>query len=134
MKDAATGQFIKGNQAYRRRQVKERAKGITTLDPRRCASWISPFVTNGAAHGLELLQRFADPALSRLVGNAADAHTVYRALLHLAANGDTEALKESRAWLREYRSCLSTLSALSGDGVAADDGADAPWIDAEVKA
>lgn len=129
MQDAKTGRFVPGNRAYRRRQVRERAKGIATLDPKRCASWLKPFVDGGATHGLELLQRFTDPALTKLVGNVADAHTVYRALLHLAAQGDTEALKESRAWLREYRSCLSTLSALSGGGHAGADGADdAPWV------
>jgi hypothetical protein len=108
--------------------VKERAQGIATLDPKRCASWLRPFVEGGAAYGLDLLGRFADPALARLVGDTADARTVYRALLHLAAQGDTEALKEARAWLREHRACLSTLAALAGATPAADDGADAPWL------
>jgi len=131
MKDAKTGRFLPGNRAYRRRQVRERAKGITTLDPKRVASWLTPFVAGGAEHGLELLQRFPDPALARLVGNAADAHTVYRALLHLAAQGDSQALGEARAWLREYRSCLATLSALSAGGHTDPDGSDAPWLEAK---
>lgn len=131
MKDATTGRFLPGNRAYRRRQVKERARGIATLDPKRCASWLRPFVEGGASYGCDLLQRFPDPALARLVGDTADARTVYRALLHLAAQGDTEALKEARAWLREHRSCLSTLSALSGDGRAADGDEAAPWVTSE---
>jgi hypothetical protein len=127
IQDASTGRFVKGNRAYRRRQVKERSKGIATLDPKRCASWLSPFVVGGAEYGCDLLRRFPDPALARLVGDTADARTVYRALLHLAAQGDTEALKEARAWLREHRACLATLSALSGTGANADDASDAPW-------
>ena len=126
-----THRFGEGNQAWRRREVKRRARGITTLDPARCDSWISPFVREGASHGVELLGRFADPALSRLVGSTADALTVFRALLCLAAQGDTEALKESRAWLREYRSCLSTLSALSAGGHTEDGADDAPWLETE---
>lgn len=129
LNDPVTGRFTNPTLAARRRWLKKQTKGVTTLDPKRCASWLSPHVVDGAAHGLDLLQRFPDPALSRLVGNAADAHAVYRALLHLASSaGDTEALKESRQWLKEYRACLSTLSALSGGGHANDDDANDPLI------
>jgi hypothetical protein len=130
MHDPKTGRFVPGNRAARRRQVKARAKGISTLDPNRCASWLRPFVADGASYGVELLQRFSDPVLAKLVGDTADARTVYRALLHLAAQGDTEALKEARAWLREHRACISTLAALVkgiDDGHTAD-GDEAPWL------
>jgi hypothetical protein len=82
---------------------------------------------------MELLRRFPDPALAKLIGDTADARTVYRALLHLAAQKDgvdTDLLREARAFLREHRACLSTLSALSGSGIAPDDD-DAPWIAGE---
>jgi hypothetical protein len=115
-RDATTGRFLPGNRGYRRRMVKAKAKGITTLDPSRVDAWLAPFVKDGAAYGVELMRRVqGDPALLRLAGDVADAHTVYRALLALAAKGDTEALRESRAWLREHRSALATLSSLADE-------------------
>ena len=108
-----TGLFVKGNRAYRRRALKSKATGIATLDPARCASWLSPYVLDGRHYGMTLLQRFPDPALARLVGATCDAHVMYRALLGLAATGDKDALSESRAWLREHRACLRELSALA---------------------
>lgn len=132
MQDAKTGRFVKGNRAYRRRMVKEKAKGIHTLNPARCDAWLRPFVEEGAAYGVDLLQRIAgDPVLARLAGDVADAHTVYRALLALAAKGDAEALRESRAWLREHRAALATLSGLVAE--AAKDGGDGSEDDFVVK-
>lgn len=120
--DPKTGRFLPGNRAHRRRQVKEKARGISTLNPERCQSWLSPHVRDGAVYGIELLRRFPDPALARLAGDVADAHTVYRALLALGAQGDVEALREARAWLREHRSALATLSGLASEsGAVADD-------------
>lgn len=121
IKDAKTGRFLPGNRAHRRRRLKAKAKGITTLNPATCESWLAPHVTEGAAYGLELLARVEhDPVLARLAGDVADAHTVYRALLALAAKGDMDAFKEARAWLREHRSALATLAGLAkadpGDG------------------
>ena len=108
-----TTRFAKGNQAYRRRMVKAKAEGIATLDPARCASWLSPFVRDGRDYAMQLVGRYPDAALARLVGATADAHCMYRALLGLAATGDKDALSESRAWLREHRACLRELAALA---------------------
>lgn len=117
IKDAKTGRFLKGNQAHRRRQVKEKAKGISTLNPERCASWMRPFVEGGGKYALALLTRIgSDDVLARLAGDVADAHTVFRALIALGAKGDAEALREARHWLREHRSALTTLVKLAGDG------------------
>jgi hypothetical protein len=111
-----TGRFVVGNRAARRRQVKTRAKGIATLNPATVPSWLSPYVTDGVALAGELAQRFPDdPALRPLIGATVDAWVVFRALLALGAQGDGEALKESRAWLREHRAALATLSGLAGE-------------------
>lgn len=129
--DPKTGRFLPGNRAHRRRAVKEKAKGISTLNPERCQSWLSPHVRDGAAYGIELLRRFPDPALARLAGDVADSHTVYRALLALGAQGDVEALREARAWLREHRSALATLSGLASERTGSAD-EDRFYVDAEV--
>jgi hypothetical protein len=114
--DPTTGRFQKGNRAYRRRQLKERARGIATLNPKACPSWLSPFVAEGARLAAELSQRFPDDAALRpLIGAAVDAWVLYRALLALGAQGDGEALKESRAWMREHRSLLATISGMAGE-------------------
>lgn len=115
IKDAKTGRFVKGNHAYRRRVLKRKARGIVTLDPASCAAWLRPHVVDGASYGMDLIGRFSDPVLARLAGNVADAHTVYRALLAQGVGGDVEALREARAWFREHRSGLATLSALAGE-------------------
>src|SRR5262249_11530622 len=114
MKDAKTSRFLPGNRAYRRRQVKERAKGISTLNPRACPSWLSPYVADGAELATELVERFPDdPAPRPLIGATVDAWPASRAPLGLGAAGDRETLKEARAWLRKHRSALATLAALA---------------------
>ncbi len=123
-----TTRFGKGNRAWRRRALKVRQEGIAGLDPARCASWLSPFVKDGRAYALTLMSRFPDPALARLVGATCDASVMYRALLQLAAQGDKDALGESRAWLREHRACLRELAALAGMVSSEADGADVPWM------
>ena len=121
--DPVTGRITDGREARRRRTVKARAKGVSTLNPERCEPWLAPHVRAGAAHGVELLGRFTDPALGALVGATADAHTVFRALLSQGAAGDAKALTEAKAWLREYRACMRELAALAGlvSGRADDD-------------
>ncbi len=114
LNDPVTGRFTDPKAAARRRWLKRRAEGVATLDPARCVSWLSPYVKDGGAYGAELLARFNDPALARLVGATADAHTVFRGLLALGAAGDPKALVEARAWLREHRACLRELSVLAG--------------------
>lgn len=121
MHDPKTGRFVKGNRGYRRRMVKAKAAGITTLNPERCDAWLRPFVEGGAAYGVELMRRVAgDPALVRFAGDVADAHTVYRALLALAAKGDMTALKEARAWLAQHRAGLATLAGLADESSDVD--------------
>lgn len=114
VRDPLTGRFLKGNGAARRRSLRAAAKGIHTLNPAACPSWIAPFARLGAAYALELAATLpAHPALGALVGDAADARAVFRGLLALAAQGDTEALKEARAWLREHRALVATIAALA---------------------
>lgn len=115
-----TGRFVPGNRAYRRRALARRIRGVATLDPGRCQSWLTPHVREGAQYAMELAGRFTDPALTRLVGDTADAHTIYRALLALGAAGDAKALTEARAWLREHRSCLRELAALAAVAAEAE--------------
>lgn len=133
MKDPKTGRFVVGNRAHRRRSLKAKSKGISTLNPERCESWLRPHVASGAAYGMVLAERFPDDALARLVGATADADTVYRALLALAAQGDGQALKEARGWLREHRACLRELATLAEVAGAAhgpvDPLAGAPTVD-----
>jgi hypothetical protein len=123
MNDKITGRFVKGNGAHRRRQLRERARGIATLNPKHVPSWMSPHVAAGVSMLGELVQRYPDDAgLRGVIGATVDAWTVYRTLLTLGAAGDPAALKESRAWLREYRSLTITLSALAGELSAHRDG------------
>lgn len=121
IKDKKTGRFVVGNRAYRRRVLKSKAQGITTLNPSSCAAWLRPHVEGGRSYGMELLARFPDPATARLVGDIADAHTVYRGLLAQAAQGDTEALREARAWMTAHRTALATLAGLAGESTSQDD-------------
>jgi hypothetical protein len=120
IQDAATGRFLKGNRAYRRRQLKARAEGISTLNPARVPTWLRPFVEMGSAYTVALLGMLKDrPALFALAGDVADSHVMYRALLQLALDADLKdrasMLTEARGWLREHRTGLATLSALAGD-------------------
>lgn len=124
MNDPKTGRFVAGNRAHRRRMLKRKAEGIATLDPAHCEPWLRPHVEAGKSYAAKLLTRVQhDPALLELAGAVADAHTVYRALLNLAAHGDMKALEEARAWLREHRAALATLSGLANEssGTTADD-------------
>lgn len=112
-RDPGTGRFTAGNRAAQRRARVTRVRGVATLDPARCESWLAPHVRHGLAYAVALAERFPDPALARLVGDTSDAHVIYRALLALGAAGDAKALTEARAWLREHRSCLRELTALA---------------------
>lgn len=117
VRDPETGRWAKGNRAWRRRVVKAHAAQLAALDPRTCAAWLRPHVEDGAEYACELAMRFSDPALARLVLDTAAARVAYNALLGLAGQGDGEALKEARAWLREHRACLTTLTALAASTV-----------------
>lgn len=116
------GRFVKGNAAGKLRAAKAmaRTRGVMTLNPTKCAAWLAPHVRDGQGYGVDLIKRVPDPVLARLAGDVADARAVYRALLGVAASEDTdaseriEALREARAWLREHRASLATLSALAG--------------------
>jgi hypothetical protein len=120
MQDAATGRFVKGNRAHRRRQLKVRAEGISTLNPAKVPTWMRPHVETGAPYTCALLGMLeGKPALFPLAGDCSDAHVMYRALLALALDADPKdrgsLLSEARGWLREHRTALATLSALAGD-------------------
>lgn len=113
VQDVKTGRFLKGNQAGRRKRLKNKARGIHTLNPAKCESWLQPHVEAGLQHGLDLLARFTDPILAPLAGVAADALIVYRGLIALGASGDHIALREARAWAKEYRGYVRELCALA---------------------
>jgi hypothetical protein len=107
------GRFVKGNTAARRKRLKTKAKGIHTINPAKCESWLQPHVAAGVQHGLDLLARFTDPILAPLAGIAADSLIVYRGLIALGAQGDHIALREARAWAKEYRGYVRELCALA---------------------
>jgi len=120
MNDPATGRFLPGNRAHRRRQLAKRAEGIATLNPATSPTWLRPYIERGRPYVVALLGMLGDrPALHPLAGDCADAHVVYRATLGLAlAAEDPKAraalMGEARGWLREHRTALATLSALAG--------------------
>ncbi len=113
IQDKATGRFVAGNQAARRKRLKAKAEGVHTLNPERCEAWLRPFVELGVKHGLDLVNRFSDPILLPLAGATADALIVYKGLIALGAAGDAMALREARAWLKEYKGCVRELCALA---------------------
>lgn len=115
-RDPSTGRFLPANRAARRRTLKRQARGLHTLNPAACASWLAPSVKLAARYAVDLAATLPDhPALVALAGDAADARAVYRGLLALGAQGDTEALKEARGWLREHRASLATLAGLADE-------------------
>jgi hypothetical protein len=113
IQDAKTGKFIKGNQAARRRRLKEKADNLQTLNPAKCESWLQPYATASVKHGLDLIDRFSDPILAPLAGATADALSFFRGFAALAAAGDIVAVGHARAWLKEYRGCVRELCALA---------------------
>ena len=118
--DAKTGRFVKGNRAYRRRQLHARVEGISTLNPAKVPTWLRPYVEAGRPYTVALLGMLdGKPALHALAGDCADAHCVYRATLGLAlaeenAKDRAALMSEARGWLREHRTALATLAALAG--------------------
>lgn len=124
VRDPKTGRFVKGNRAWRRRQAKRTA--LAVLSPRTAPVWLRPHVDDGSRYHLQLQARFPDPALSRLVADAAAAHVVSTALLSLGASGDAKALSEARSWLREHRATIRELSALASLATHASAPTD-PW-------
>ena len=134
MQDAKTGRFLKGNRAHRRRQLKSRADGLSTLNPARVPSWMRPHVEQGASYIVALLGMLEKkPALHPLAGDVADAHAMYRALMTLALAAEhvkdrMALLTEARGWLREHRTSLATLSALAGDMKLPTPDDATPWL------
>lgn len=134
------GRFVPGNSANRHKQAKAMAKrgGVMTINPAKCAAWLAPHVKDGQGYAVDLIKRVPDPVLARLAGDVADARAVYRALLALAAeetqdaSARLDALREARAWMREHRTGLATLSALAGAKPAGGD-ADPFYVDEEPK-
>jgi hypothetical protein len=112
--------FGKGNQAWRLRQLKQRAEGIATLNPSKVPTWMRPHVEHGAPYIGDLVALLADkPVLHPLAGDCADAHVVYRALLTLALSAEdpkvlATLLGEARGWLKDHRAALATLCSLAG--------------------
>jgi|HubBroStandDraft_5_1064220.scaffolds.fasta_scaffold354071_2 hypothetical protein len=129
-----TTRFGKGNQAWRLRQLKDRADGLSTLNPARCPSWMRPHVEQGASYIVALLGMLEKkPALHPLAGDVADAHAMYRAMVTLALAAEhvkdrMAMLSEARGWLREHRTSLATLSALAGDMKLPTPEDATPWL------
>lgn len=122
-RDVQSGRFVPG----KRTVLKTKAKGITTLAPIACPDWLQPHIEEGAEYALALLERCqGDRVLARLAGDTADAHAVYRGYVALAVQGDMEAAREARAWLREHRSCLATFSALANEIKQPSE--EVPWL------
>jgi hypothetical protein len=115
--DPATGRFVAGNRAQRRRQIKACAKGFTTLDPSKCDPWLRPFVALAIEQATDMIEALPvqSTALSALAADVATARAVYLGLLQLGATGDPKALDESKGWLREYRQGLLALKGMAND-------------------
>jgi hypothetical protein len=55
-----TTRFGKGNQAWRLRQLKQRAAGIATLNPAKVPTWMKPHVELGQPYIGDLVALLAD--------------------------------------------------------------------------
>lgn len=113
--------FAKGNLAWRLRQAEQlKQTGIATMNPANAPPWLRPHIELGAPYIAALYALLAGKeALHPLAGDTADAHVMYRACLALAVSAETAKersamMAEARGWLREHRTALGTLSALSG--------------------
>jgi hypothetical protein len=115
--EARTGRFAKGNRAAKRRTMKASAPIIVGLDPDNCEPWLRPFAKLAGEHAAALVgeMRIESNTLSGLAIDTAAAMAIYRGLLSLGAQGDRKALAEARAWLRETRQNIITLTSLVGD-------------------
>lgn len=128
IKDARTGRFLPGNNAWRRRQAKALAQlDLAGLNPATCEPWMRPFAEMAIEHASNIAGELgvASAMLSGLACDTAAACAVFRALLKLGSEGDKKALKEARAWMREHRLNVIALKAL-----AADEGGRRPSADA----
>lgn len=131
VRDPITKRFAPGNQAAAGRSLRRAAReqALLGLDPASVDPWMAPFVVHAQRYAGELvasLPRQA-PALNALAGDAATAAAVYRGLLALGTSNGPDApaaLREARAWLREHRQSLATLSALAGREPAGDSNPD----------
>lgn len=135
VRDAVTGRFVKGNRASKARTAKRLAKesALLGLDPTKVAPWLAPLVGHAQRYAAQLSATIPQtPALGALAGDAATAEAVYRGLLALATTGETidvSILSEARAWLREHRTVVATLSALARQETPTTGGeAAAPWL------
>ena len=113
--EKVTGRFAKGNAAAKRRTVKAAAPIIVGLDPEQCEPWLAPFARLAGEHAANLVGELGIDSniLSGLAIDTAAAMAIYRGLLSLGAKGDTKALSEARAWLREARQNVITLASLA---------------------
>jgi hypothetical protein len=114
--EPVTGRFTRGNRAAQRRAVKASAPIIVGLDPSKCEPWLAPFAHLAGEHAANLIGELgvSSNTLSGLAIDTAAAMAVYRGLLSLGASGDRKALAEARAWLREARQNVITLTSLVG--------------------
>lgn len=130
-KDAATGRFLPKNQAARLRALKRGPK-LATLNPAMCAEWARPAVQLAQREASALVTEVGaegSPSLMAFAEDAATAVAMHRAFLAIALAPDadpatkTDALHESRQWLRERRQSLLSLRAEARAGVPVrDDG------------
>lgn len=114
--EPGTGRFVAGNRSARRRAVKAAAPVIVGLDPTTCDPWLAPFAKLAGEHAAAMITELGieSNTLSGLAIDTAAAMAVYRGLLSLGAAGDRKALAEARAWLREARQNVITLTSLHG--------------------
>lgn len=121
-RDPLTKRFVVGNRAAAGRELRKAAReqALLGLDPAKVDPWMAPYVGHAQTYAARLVAALPHqaPGLTALAGDAATAAAVYRGLLSLGVAGDKDALRESRAWLREHRQSLATLSALAGVATA----------------
>lgn len=134
--DPKTGRFVPGNQASRLRALK-RTQRLGTLDPSQCAPWARDAVELAHEEALRLVAEVGAECSESLKGfatDAAEAHAMYRALMRIALDPETdaktkvEALDDARMWMKEHRAALLCLRAEARAGLPErDNGED--WLD-----
>ncbi len=134
-RDAATGQWLPGNRASRRRAkaLKHRGHELLLLDPDKVDEWLAPYVRGGRKHLADVLAELPDDLAANALALAeelAAARMIARGLIALGAAGDQAALREARQWLAQARLHAVALAALVGEHGATSDDDPLGWIDA----
>ena len=95
--------------------------GIQTLNPAAVPAWMRGAALQGLVYRDQLEALLAGKeVLYDLAGATVDASTMYKATLARGVKTRNPAqradlMAQARAWLKEHRACIATLSSLAGD-------------------